>query len=156
MIPIPRDFREFLRLLNKHRVKYLVIGGYAVGYHGYPRYTGDIDIFVAISPKNGASMVKVFSEFGFADDDLTPEFFCDYGQVIRLGREPMKLEIVNKIDGVTFAECYARRVRARFEQLAVNFIAFDDLLKNKRASGRHKDLQDLEVLQSKPQRKRSR
>jgi len=148
MIPIPRDFREFFRLLNKHRVRYLVIGGYAVGYHGYPRYTGDVDIFVAVSPQNGKAMVKVFSEFGFADDDLTPDFFGDYGQVIRLGREPMKLEIVNKIDGVRFSDCYARRVRARFEGLSVNFIAYEDLLKNKRASGRHKDLQDIEVLQS--------
>jgi hypothetical protein len=155
MIPIPRDFREFLSLLNRHRVKYLVIGGYAVGYHGYPRYTGDIDIFVATSPENGKGLVKVFREFGFADDHLAPEFFCDYGQVIRLGREPMKLEIVNKIDGVTFAECYARRERARLEDLRVNFIAYEDLLKNKRASGRHKDLQDLEVLQTKPGRKRS-
>src|SRR5476651_51275 len=99
MIPIPRDFREFFRLLNKHRVKYLVIGGYAVGYHGYPRYTGDVDIFIAVSPQNGKAMVKVFCEFGFPDDSLTPDFFCDYGQVIRLGGEPMKLEIVNKIDG---------------------------------------------------------
>lgn len=154
MIPIPRDFREFFRLLNKHRAKYLVIGGYAVGYHGYPRYTGDVDIFVAVSPQNGKAMVKVFCEFGFADDNLTPEFFCDYGQVIRLGREPMKLEIVNQIDGVNFSRCYARRVRARFEGLTVNFIAYEDLLKNKRASGRHKDLQDIEVLQSNRSSKR--
>jgi hypothetical protein len=157
MIPIPRDFREFFRLLNKHRAKYLVIGGYAVGYHGYPRYTGDVDIFMAVSPQNGKAMVKVFSEFGFSNGNLTPEFFCDYGQVIRLGREPMKLEIVNQIDGVKFSQCYARRVRARFKGLAVNFIAYEDLLKNKRASGRHKDLQDVEVLQSaRPSRCRSR
>jgi hypothetical protein len=125
-----------------------VVGGYAVGYHGYPRYTGDVDIFVAVSPQNGRALVKVFGEFGFPDESLTPEFFSDYGQVIRLGRAPMKLEIVNQIDGVKFSQCYAHRVRARIENLSVNFIAYADLLRNKRASGRHKALQDVEVLQA--------
>ena len=73
MIPIPADFRAFLKLLNRHRVRYLVIGGYAVGYHGHPRYTGDIDIFVAVSPANGRALVKVFTEFGFPDDELTSD-----------------------------------------------------------------------------------
>lgn len=154
MIPIPRDFREFLRLLNRHRVRYLVIGGYAVGYHGYPRYTGDIDIFIAISATNGNAMIRVFKDFGFDVGGMEADFFCDAGQVIRLGREPMKVEIVNQIDGVTFAECYPRRTRARFEGLSINFISFDDLLKNKRASGRTKDKQDVEVLGSHPVRKR--
>lgn len=153
MIPIPADFRAFLRLLNRHRVKYLVIGGYAVGYHGYPRYTGDLDIYVALSPANGRALVKVFCEFGFADDDLTPEFFLDRGQVIRLGREPFKLEIVNEIDGVTFDECYAHRLRARREGLAINFISLGDLLKNKRASDRDKDRQDVSKLTTLPHRK---
>ena len=124
-----------------------------MGYYGYPRYTGGIDIFMAVSPKNGKAMFKVFLDFGFAGDDLTPEFFCDYGQVIRLGREPMKIEIVNKIDGVKFSKCYTDRKRVRFEGLTINFIAYTDLLKNKRASGRHKDLQDVEVLQSNPPKK---
>ena len=146
MIPIPADFREFLRLLNRRRVKYLVVGGYAVVYHGYPRYTGDIDIFVAVSPSNTRALVKVFSDFGFADAELTPEFFAEYGRVIRLGREPFRLEVVNKVDGVTFAACYSKRVRARRDGLTINFIGYDDLLKNKRASNRLKDQQDVAIL----------
>lgn len=149
MIPLPREFREFLSLLSRHRVKYLVVGGYAVVYHGYPRYTGDIDIFIAISSRNAANLVKVFEDFGFAAGDVDPAVFQDRGQVLRLGREPMRVEILNEIDGVTFDECYARRIRARFASLSINFISRDDLLKNKRAAGRPKDQADVEVLKKK-------
>src|SRR5471032_480334 len=131
MIPIPHDFRAFLRLLNRHRVKYLVVGGYAVAFHGYPRYTGEIDFYVAISPRNAASPVKVFRDFGFGEDGPTPASFQQRGQVLRIGREPMRLEILNEIDGVNFAECHARRTRARLDNLTVNFIGLADLLRNK-------------------------
>lgn len=157
MIPIPRDFREFLRLLNRHRVRYLVVGGYSVVYHGYPRYTGDIDIFVAISPRNAAALGKVFRDFGFGDEGPLPAVFLERGQVVRIGREPMRLEILNEIDGVTFDACYARRTRARIEGLMINFIGFDDLLESKRRSGRPKDLADVEVLKDRrPQRRAGR
>ena len=146
MIPIPRDFRDFIGLLNARRVRYLVVGGYAVAYHGYPRTTGDIDIFVELSPRNAAAMVEVFVRFGFATEGLKPEFFMDKGEVVRLGREPLKLEILNDISGVTFAKCYRRRVRARIEGLRVNFIDLPDLVRNKRASGRDKDKLDLKNL----------
>ncbi len=135
-----------MALLNRKRVKYLVIGGYAVGFHGYPRYTGDIDIFIAVSAANGRALASVFRDFGFSDERLNPSFFMDRGQVIRLGREPMKIEIVNEIDGVTFEECYKNRVRARVDGLRIDFISFDKLMKNKRSSGRNKDLADVEVL----------
>lgn len=149
MIPIPRDFREFLKLLHRHRVKYLVVGGYSVAYHGYPRYTGDIDIYVAVSLRNATSLVKVFRDFGFADGAPDPAAFQQRGQIIRIGREPMRLEILNEIDGVTFEECYTRRTRARLEDLAVNFIGYDDLLRNKRRAARPKDLADVEILEKK-------
>lgn len=149
MIPIPRDFLEFLRLLNRHRVKYLVVGGYAVAYHGYPRYTGDIDIYVAISARNAAALTKVFRDFGFADGAPDPSAFQQRGQIVRIGREPMRLEILNEIDGVTFADCYARRIRARLDNLVVNLIGYDDLLSNKRSSDRPKDRADVEVLAGK-------
>lgn len=149
MIPIPHDFREFLKLLNRYRVKYLIVGGYSVAYHGYPRYTGDIDIYVAISPSNAKSLVKVFRDFGFGDGAPHPAAFQQRGQIIRIGREPMRLEILNQIDGVTFSECYARRTRARLDNLAVNFIGYDDLLRNKRHAARPKDLADVEVLAKK-------
>ena len=146
MIPIPRDFREFIGLLNARRVRYLVVGGYAVAYHGYPRTTGDIDIFVELSRRNAAALVAVFQRFGFADSGIKPEFFMEEGEVVRLGREPLKLEILNDISGVTFAQCYKRRVRARIEGLRVNFIDLPDLVRNKRASGRDKDKLDLKNL----------
>lgn len=146
MIPIPRDFREFIGLLNARRVRYLVVGGYAVAYHGFPRTTGDIDIFVELSRRNAVAMVEVFQRFGFAGSGIKPEFFLDKGEVVRLGREPLKLEILNDISGVTFTECYKRRVRARIEGLRVNFIDLPDLVRNKRASGRDKDKLDLKNL----------
>jgi hypothetical protein len=159
MIPIPRDFLEFLRLLGRHRVRYLVVGGYSVAYHGYPRYTGDIDVYVAISPRNAAALVKVFRDFGFGEDGPNAAAFQQRGHVVRIGREPMRLEILNEIDGVAFDECYTRRTRARLGKLTVNFIGLDELLKNKRRAGRPKDLADVAVLESnrkRPQRARRR
>jgi hypothetical protein len=147
MIPIPRDFLEFLRLLNRHRVKYLVVGGYAVAYHGYPRYTGDIDIYVAISARNAAALTQVFRDFGFADGAPDPAAFRQRGQIVRIGREPMRLEILNEIDGVTFDDCYARRTRTRLDHTVVSFVGLDDLLKNKRSSNRPKDHADVVVLE---------
>jgi predicted nucleotidyltransferase len=156
MIPIPRDFRDFIALLNARRVRYLIIGGYAVAYHGYPRTTGDLDVFVELSQANARALLAVFTEFGFSADRLSPEFFMDRGEVVRLGREPMRLEILNDISGVFFSECYRRRVRARMEGLTINFIDLPELIANKRASGRAKDLADLENLPSVPTRRRRR
>jgi hypothetical protein len=159
MIPIPRDFLEFLRLLGRHRVRYLVVGGYSVAYHGYPRYTGDIDIYVAISPRNATALVKVFRDFGFGDDGPNAAAFQHRGHVVRIGREPMRLEVLNAIDGVTFDECYARRTRARLGRQSVNFIGLDDLLQNKRRAARPKDLADVEILErgrKRPNRNRRR
>ena len=146
MIPIPRDFRDFIGLLNARRVKYLIVGGYAVAFHGYPRATGDLGVFIKCSRRNAAAMVEVFRRFGFTDDKMGPEFFMDKGEVVRLGREPLKLEILNDISGVTFAECYRRRVRARIEGLHINFIDLPELIRNKRATGRDKDKLDVRNL----------
>jgi hypothetical protein len=156
MIPIPRDFRDFIALLNARRVRYLIIGGYAVAYHGYPRTTGDLDVFVELSQANARALLAVFTEFGFSANRLSPEFFMDRGEVVRLGREPMRLEILNDISGVSFSECYRRRVRERMEGLTINFIDLPELIANKRASGRAKDLADLENLPSVPTRRRRR
>ena len=156
MIPIPRDFRDFIALLNARRVRYLIIGGYAVAYHGYPGTTGDLNVFVELSQANARALLAVFTEFGFSADKLSPEFFMDRGEVVRLGREPMRLEILNDISGVSFSDCYRRRVRARMEGLTINFIDLPELIANKQASGRAKDLADLENLPSVPTRRRRR
>jgi hypothetical protein len=146
MIPLPRDFQDFLRLLNANAIKYVVIGGYAVAYHGYVRYTGDLDIFIEMSPNNAGKLVSALREFGFNLPKLKPALFLQKGRIVRLGCEPMRLEILNDIDGVSFEECYRHRRRSRVGDLRINFIALPQLLRNKRASGRQKDLADVEAL----------
>jgi hypothetical protein len=143
-ILLPRDFKEFLRLLNSNAVEYLVVGGYAVNYHGYPRATGDIDIWVARSPENAARITVVLHEFGFPD--ATPELFLAPDAIIRMGLPPLRIEILTSISGVEFSECFANRMIAELDGVPVNLIDRDSLKRNKQASGRLKDLADLEQL----------
>lgn len=140
------DYKEFLRLLNENEVEYLLIGGYAVAYYGYPRYTGDIDFWIALNPTNAERIVKAIKEFGFDSPELTPEFFLNPKLILRIGVEPYRLEVTTKIDGVDFAECYARRNEVEIDGVKVNLISLEHLKINKRASGRNKDLADLENL----------
>jgi hypothetical protein len=145
-IRLPRDFREFLRLLNTHRVEYLLIGGYAVGYHGYPRATADMDIWVAIHPQNAERIVTVLREFGFDLPELSADLFLRENQIIRMGVPPIRIEIMTGISGVSFEECYAERVVDLLDGIEVNVIDLAHLRVNKQASGRYKDLDDLENL----------
>ncbi len=144
-ISLPNDFKEFLKLLNAKKVKYLVIGGYAVGYYGYPRTTNDLDIFVAAEPKNAEKLVTVLRAFGFSGADLSPELFLK-DRIVRMGVAPIRIELATEISGVSFGECYAKRVVALIDGVRVNLISLSKLKKNKKASGRHKDLDDLEHL----------
>jgi len=143
---LPGDFREFLKLLNEAGVEYLLIGGYAVGYHGYPRTTADMDVWVAISAGNAARLVDVFHRFGLRDPSVTPELFLQRGKIIRMGVPPMRIEVLTEIDGVDFATCYAAKEAATLDGLKVNLIALRHLRANKRAAARHRDLDDLEHL----------
>jgi hypothetical protein len=145
-IHLPPDFKEFLRLLNAHKVEYLLIGGYAVNYHGYPRATADMDIWVAVHPTNADRIVAALKEFGFDLPDLSPELFLRQWQIIRLGAPPVRIEIATTISGVDFAECYADRVTDALDGIPVNLISLDHLKRNKKASGRHQDMADLEHL----------
>jgi hypothetical protein len=124
----------------------LLIGGYAVGYHGYPRATNDIDIWIALHPDNAERMVAVLREFGFGTPDLSAELFLQDHSLVRLGRPPMRIEIITAISGVSFDECYAARVVDTIDGVEVQLISLKHLKINKRASGRHKDLDDLEHL----------
>ena len=144
MIQLPPDFKEFLRLLNSSKVEYLVIGGYAVNYHGFPRATGDLDIWIAIHPENAKRLERVMGEFGFAE--ATTEVFLEERKIIRMGVPPVRLEILTSISGVTFEACYARRLQTELDGVPVNLIHLDDLKLNKEASGRLKDRLDLEQL----------
>ena len=141
-----KHFREFIELLEKHHVEYLVVGGYAVGFHGFPRYTGDLDIFDAISRRNAEGLVKVFSDFGFSDIGLKESDFLDQEMIVEIGREPNKIQILTGIDGVGFDVCYQHRVLYSEGTLAIPFIALDDLIANKAATPRGKDKIDLEEL----------
>ncbi len=141
-----RHFLDFLGLLEKHKVEYMVVGGYAVGVHGFPRFTGDLDIFVAIGRENAGRLIGVFSEFGFASLNLTPEDFLEPDMVIEIGREPMKIQLLTGIDGVSFDRCRRDRIQVNVSGFEVPFIGLESLLANKAASPRSRDRIDLEEL----------
>ena len=143
---LPPDFKEFLKLLKDHDVRYLLIGGYAVGYHGYARATDDMDIWVAIHPDNAQKLVSALKVFGLDDPNLTPELFLQKPKIVRMGFPPMRLEITTSVSGVDFEECYQTRIIDKLDDIEVNFIDLEHLKKNKMASGRAKDIADLENL----------
>lgn len=146
VVNLPPDFREFLRLLNERQVEYLLIGGYAVAYHGYPRATADMDIWIAPTPQNAKRVVDTLQVFGFAFPELTADLFLTEGQIIRLGVPPIRIELVTGISGVRFDNCYTTRVVDVLDGVPVNLIDLAHLKANKQAAGRHKDLDDLENL----------
>ncbi|MEZ4769472.1 MAG: hypothetical protein R2844_13720 [Caldilineales bacterium] len=143
---LPQDFKEFLRLLNDHRVEYLLIGGYAVGYHGYPRATNDLDIWIAMSADNARRVVKVLKHFGFGLPELNEDLFLVPDSIVRMGIPPMRIELLTSVSGIDFAASYPYRVVAILDGVQVNLIDLDSLKQNKRAAGRFKDLDDLEHL----------
>jgi len=146
IIRLPQDFRDFLKLLNCHEVEYLLIGGFAVGYHGYPRATGDMDIWIATSPENADKMVSVLREFGFDVPELNADMFLKKRQVVRMGMPPIRIEVLTDISGVSFKECYEKRITDLIDDIRVNIISSEHLRINKKASGRVKDINDLEHL----------
>lgn len=145
-LKLPEDFREFLKSLNANGVKYLLIGGYAVGFYGYPRATNDIDIFVAKDSENIRCLIQSLQEFGFTAEKALAESFALEKSILRMGVEPLKIEIANFISGVEFEDAYKERVVGIIDDIEVSLIGPDHLKINKRASGRYKDLNDLENL----------
>jgi hypothetical protein len=145
-IRLHHDFKEFLKLLEANDVQYLLVGGYAVGFYGYPRPTGDLDIWVARDRTNAEKLVGVVRKFGFATPELSEEVFTLVKSIVRMGIPPYKLEIITHIDGVEFSKCYANRVISEIDSVRVSLISLGDLKINKKASGRAKDINDLENL----------
>jgi predicted nucleotidyltransferase len=145
-IQLPSDFKDFLRLLKEHEVRYLLIGGYAVSYHGYIRATGDMDIWIAIHPDNAHKIVAVLKVFGFDHPELNEDLFLRENKILRMGVPPVRLEITTSISGVQFDECYQARVVDVLDGIEVNLIDLENLKKNKKASGRPKDLVDFQKL----------
>ena len=146
MIRLPQDFKELLQLLNSKKIEYLVVGGFAVALWGYPRATGDMDIWISISKNNAHKTVEALKEFGFNVPELKEELFLEKEKNIRMGNPPLCIEILTSIDGVEFTECYKNKETVTIDNIEINFISLEDLKKNKKASGRHQDLADLENL----------
>ena len=145
-LELANDYKEFLRLLRAHGVEYLLIGGWAVGYHGYPRATYDLDVWIATSPANAQRVVTALAEFGFNVPDLSMDLFLQPDKIVRMGVEPVRIEVMTSISGVEFEECYRERLETELSDVTVNVIDLRHLMINKKASGRLKDLADLEQL----------
>jgi hypothetical protein len=143
---VEKDFEELLRLFNKHHVKYCIVGAFAVGFYGYPRYTKDIDILVEPSLTNGLKITKALREFGFSGLDINPEDFSRKGAIIQLGYEPVRVDIINLIKGASFKQIWAHKTTGPYGRQKVFFIGLQELIKSKEMVGRKQDFADLELL----------
>lgn len=144
---LSKDFKEFIELLNAHNVRYLVVGGYAVAFHGYPRYTKDLDVWIELSAQNADNVMKALNEFGFGSLGLKSEDFLESDQIIQLGYPPNRIDIVTTLKELSFEDCYKARVEVDIQGLKINFIDLENLKYNKRATGRPQDLADAENLE---------
>jgi len=141
-----KDYKEFIELFIKNDVRYLVVGGHAVIANGYARLTSDLDLFYKRDPDNVNAILISIREFGLGSLGVKSEDLMEQGAVNQLGVAPVRIDLVNEIDGVEFDECYANKLVKEVYGLKVNFLNHDDLIKNKKASGRNKDLNDIENL----------
>lgn len=144
---INKDFKEFIELLNKNNVKYLVVGGYALAFHGYPRYTKDLDIWLWVDEENANNLLTVLEDFGFSSLTLKQEDFLSPGYVVQLGQPPGRIDLLTSVTGLEFEPCYASRVTIEIQGAKIDFIDLESFKKNKKAVGRYQDLADLENLE---------
>ena len=140
------DFRELLALFNARHVEYLIVGGYALAFHGAPRFTGDLDIFVQPAAVNAQRILTALEAFGFASVGLTPSDFERPDQVVQLGVPPVRIDLITSMTGVSWDEAWAGRIAGRYGDIPVYYIGREQFVANKRATGRTKDLADLEML----------
>lgn len=148
------NFREFLKSFNENGVKYLIVGGYAVAYHGYPRYTKDLDFWIWASPVNAEKIILSIQDFGFGSLGLQADDFLTPNNVIQIGYAPNRIDLITQIEGMDFEQCFAQRQDANFEGVAIHFIHFDDLIQSKMIAGRAKDLVDVEALEKRLRKKK--
>jgi len=141
---LPEDFKEFIQCLNSNNVKYLLIGGWAVGLHGHPRSTKDIDFLISIDNNNLENLEKALNSFGAPPIDV--DYLREKGNVIRFGVSPIQIDIINDADGIDIEDCYLKREIIKVENIEIPIISKSDLIINKRASGRQADLADVEKL----------
>jgi len=140
------DLNEFVGLLNSRKVEYVVVGGHAVAFHGHPRLTGDVDFFVRPTRDNAERVLGVLSDFGLGDVGLTADDFTVSEKIVQLGYPPNRIDLLTSISGVTFDEVWSSRMRGNLGEHAVDFIGWDALIRNKRASDRDKDRLDVKTL----------
>ena len=145
-INLEKDIIDFIELCNKHNIKYLVIGGYAVSIHGYPRSTKDIDVCIEMSEVNASKMVQVINDFGFGSLKLTKDDFLKKHFITQLGFPPLRIDILNDLDGVSFEEAWKNRKIVNFEGVDVNFIGYNDLITVKQKAARPQDIADVDKL----------
>ncbi len=143
---IQPDFEELLRLLEKHEADYMIVGGYAVAFHGYPRFTKDIDIYFDLAQENVCRVRRALCEFGFQERDLSDELLKNPQNVISFGVVPVRVDFVSEIDGVAYEVARKHRVRGRYGKVEVNFIGRLDLIQNKLSTKRTRDKVDAEEL----------
>jgi len=146
-VKLQKDLREFIELLNSQGVEYLVVGGHAVGFHGYPRYTGDIDFWVKPSEANAARLVEVFKAFGFADGEKIGSISRQPGKMMQLGLPPNRIDVLTSISGLEFEDAWLSSLPGKLGGLPVRFPNLASLLQNKRSSARPKDLADVDELE---------
>ncbi len=140
------DFEELLRLLEDHGIEYMIVGGYAVAFHGHPRFTKDMDLFFRLTEENALRLREALVEFGFPEHDLPLEAFTTRGNVLTFGTVPTRVDLINEIDGVSYEEARPNVVRGRYGDVEVAFIGLADLVRNKKATPRIKDKGDVEEL----------
>lgn len=146
------DFEDFIKLLNHHEVDYMIIGGYAMAFHGKPRYTGDLDIWIDISESNAQKMLLVIEDFGFVSLNFDKEDFLRENLINQLGYPPLRIDILTSIDGINFRDAYPQKQVILIEDFTANYIGLNDLIQNKNASGRQQDLVDVNTLQKQKRR----
>jgi predicted nucleotidyltransferase len=146
-IKLPRDFADFIELLNKYNVRYVVVGSWAVGFHGRPRYTKDIDILIEREESNARQLLLVLQEFGFSSVGITEKDFLEPYYVIQLGYEPNRIDILTDIEGIDFKEAHNNAIHCIVDKQNVAILSLDDLIRVKRQAGRAQDIADIEALE---------
>ncbi len=135
-IQLPPDFKEFIQLMNSEQVEYLLVGGYAVGFHGAPRFTSDIDIWVNANPINAAKLGRVLAQFGVREPEIVSGRFLKPKEVFRIGNPPLQIDLLTNVAGCEFADCYGRREAFERDGLAIQLISLADLKLKKRGRTR--------------------
>lgn len=153
-MPLHKDLREFIESFNSAGVEYLIVGAFAVAWHGYPRFTADIDFLVRPSLANADAVLAALRAFGFGSLDITREDLCKPDQIVQLGEKPNRIDLITSISGVEFEEAWAHRVSGELDGIAVNFIGREELIRNKESTGRPKDLGDADELRRRAPKRR--